>query len=289
MILGVKQAYAVPCGDTKPPQVGQGMIIVMALRDARGMLHAMDWVHGRVTMSSPSTSPGDAQCPHTALPSSHHPPPPSSFKPRGLCVPLRGGGDVPLPAAPQPCTLPYNALFMCSARLGSEMPLHHCSLPVPAVPLTAWVLSRHGTASLPALAPGARRAPGIASEHPKGCRDPQCLGVFLPCSGSLGNAAVINPSHLPPRACTAAASLGLANKAKNPAALSLGGEAPYCTGEELWAGCEQGAHGHPEPTGALQEPQPWCLWEEVSVPGRELGKGCNSVQEGVLAGKLVRL
>lgn len=196
---------------------------------------------------------------------------------------------MPLPAAPQPCTLPYNALFMCSARLGSEMPLHHCSLPVPAVPLAARVLSQHGTASLPALALGAQGAPGIASEHPKGCRDPQCPGSFLPCSGSLGNAAVINPSHLPPRACTATASLGLANKAKNPAALSLGGEALYCIGEELRAGCEQGAHCHTEPTGALQEPLLWCLQREISVPGRDLGKGCYFVEEGALAEKLVRL
>lgn len=70
----------------------------------------------------------------------------------GLCAPLRHGDALPMPAAPQPHTLPYNALFMRSGRLSSEMPLQSSAVPVPAVTLAMRVLSQHGTASLPALA-----------------------------------------------------------------------------------------------------------------------------------------
>lgn len=55
-----------------------------------------------------------------------------------------------MPAAPQPHTLPYNALFMHRERLSSEMPLQSSAVPVPAVTLTMRVLSQHGTTSLPA-------------------------------------------------------------------------------------------------------------------------------------------
>lgn len=71
---------------------------------------------------------------------------------RGLCVPLRRGNALPTPAAPQPHTLPYNAFFMHSGRLSSEMPLQSRAVPVPAVTLAMRVLSQHGTASLPAPA-----------------------------------------------------------------------------------------------------------------------------------------
>lgn len=106
----------------------------------------------------------------------------------GLCVPLRGGNALPMPAAPQPRTLPYNALFMRSGRLGSEMPLHRGASPVPAVPLAARALSRHGTASLPALGM-ALPAPPCCCCHCCCC----CCCCSFPCSqesqGTRGSAA----------------------------------------------------------------------------------------------------
>lgn len=112
----------------------------------------------------------------------------------GLFVPLRRGDALPTPAAPQPHTLPYNALFMRSGRLSSEMPLQSHAVPVPAVTLAMRVLSQHGTASLPAparampentpgpreLSLGANTASAKAqlarpSRHPQGCG---CWSLF---------------------------------------------------------------------------------------------------------------
>lgn len=156
----------------------------------------------------------------------------------GLCVPLRRGDALPTPAAPQPHTLPYNALFMRSGRLSSEMPLQSHAVPVPAVTLAMRVLSQHGTASLPAPArampantPGPRELslgantasakaagqrscpgpPGIPRDAGAGPFSLALSARFY--SRSPGRAAVINPGHLPSRASTNAASLGLANKA----------------------------------------------------------------------------
>lgn len=86
----------------------------------------------------------------------------------GLCVPLRRGDGLPTPAAPQPHTLPYNALFMRSGRPSSEMPLQSRAVPVPAVPLAMRVLSQHGTASLPAPARAMPAMPPAPGALPRG-------------------------------------------------------------------------------------------------------------------------
>lgn len=101
--------------------------------------------------------------------------------------------------------------------------------------------------------------PGIPVDAGAGLFHP-VLNACL-CSGSPGSAAVINPGHLPSRASTSTASLGLANKATttttkraNPPALALGSEVPYCTGEELRGSragqAVSGADGSPQPYGA---------------------------------------
>lgn len=86
----------------------------------------------------------------------------------GLCVPLRRGDGLPTPAAPQPHTLPYNALFMRSGRPSSEMPLQSRAVPVPAVPLAMRVLSQHGTASLPAPPTAMPAMPPAPGALPRG-------------------------------------------------------------------------------------------------------------------------
>lgn len=86
----------------------------------------------------------------------------------GLCVPLRRGDGLPTPAAPQPHTLPYNALFMRSGRPSSEMPLQSRAVPVPAVPLAMRVLSQHGTASLPAPLTAMPAMPPAPGALPRG-------------------------------------------------------------------------------------------------------------------------
>ena len=120
--------------------------------------HAMHWVLGAGTWLAPNCSLDLCDCPlhahilevmPTAPTAMSCPVPPSpqlqncplGLGGSGLCAPLRHGNALPMPAAPQPHTLPYNALFMRRGHVSSEMPLQSSAVPVPAVTRNAGALS----------------------------------------------------------------------------------------------------------------------------------------------------